>query len=80
MKNIQNLISGWILLTEEQRYNFVYCVHCRYDVEEQEGYLEAKHWDFCPYCGNKLVRRPHAEVPRWTGEEDGISKVKGVKI
>ena len=50
-------------MSEEQRYRFVYCFHCRYDVEDEEGWEEAEKWDFCPRCGNKLVRRPHPKKP-----------------
>ena len=42
----------------EQRYRYVYCLTCMYDVEDIDGYSAAKHWNFCPQCGNKLVRRP----------------------
>lgn len=54
-------------MTEEQRYRFVYCLLCRYDVEDEEGYEAAKHWDFCPRCGARLVRRPHPKK----SENDG---------
>lgn len=49
---------------EEQRYRFVYCLHCRYDIEDEEGYMEAKYWNFCPYCGNELVRINQAVVEK----------------
>lgn len=65
-------------MAEEQRYIFVFCLHCRYDVEHEEGYLEAKHWDFCPRCGTKLVRRPNPNyTPRWGVNEDGSIWFKG---
>jgi len=44
---------------KEQRYRYVYCLTCRYDVEDSYGYSAAKHWDYCPQCGNRLVRRPN---------------------
>ena len=47
---------GMDVIKNKQRYRFVYCLRCRYDVEKQEGYMEAKHWGFCPYCGDELVR------------------------
>lgn len=66
-------------MVEEQRYRFVYCLYCRYDVEEEEGYMAAKHWDFCPRCGNKLVRMNRDVIDKgedefdfpkaWAGEE-----------
>lgn len=51
-------------MTKEQRYRFVYCLHCRYDVEDREGWSEAEQWDFCPYCGSKLVRMNRAVVEK----------------
>jgi transposase-like protein len=43
---------------KEQRYRYVYCLSCRYDVEDSYGYSAAKEWDYCPQCGARLVRRP----------------------
>lgn len=43
---------------KEQRYRYVYCLSCRYDVEDSYGYNAAKNWDYCPQCGYRLVVRP----------------------
>ncbi len=43
---------------KEQRYRYVYCLTCLYDIEDTYGYSAAKYWDFCPQCGNRLVIRP----------------------
>jgi len=40
-----------------------YCPRCLYDVEEDEGYLEWNHWEYCPYCGTKLVYVPLEDRP-----------------
>lgn len=31
------------------------CVKCVLDIYKDEGYLEGKHWTYCPYCGSELV-------------------------
>ena len=31
------------------------CLNCIIDIFKDEGYLEEKHWNFCPYCGAPLV-------------------------
>jgi len=67
-------------MSEEQRYNFVYCLHCRYDVEKEEGYLAGKHWNFCPRCGSRLVRRRHPGIAPWAIDENGLwSREEGNK-
>jgi len=42
----------------------VFCPNlCYLDVEEDVGYLEWKHWEFCPNCGSKLVHVPIENRP-----------------
>ena len=53
---------------KEQRYRFVYCFKCLSDIEEEEGYLGAKHFDFCPYCGNELIRVPNRVMKEMYGK------------
>lgn len=47
-------------------YNFrtlVFCPRCFFDVEEEFGFLEWKHWKYCPECGSKLVQVPIENRP-----------------
>jgi len=46
------------------RYLDTYCPKCEYYVDDQEGYIEAKNWVYCPYCGRKLVNRIELEELR----------------
>jgi hypothetical protein len=42
----------------------VFCPNlCYLDVEEDVGYLEWKHWEFCPNCGSELVHVPIENRP-----------------
>jgi len=54
----------------------VFCPRCFIDVEEDIGYLEWKHWKFCPDCGSELVQVPIEYRP----EELKIYKERGLDI